>query len=334
MATATAFTPQTFAKLSPHPFLLANLQPSSSSPHPPRARANGRAPHEARPLRINTSSLSHAHGSAVVRIGDTTVICGVRGEILPAARVPQWRKPPPGSGPEARETRDYDLLVPNVELATGCAPQFLPGQPPSALAQALSTRVYTLLHGAGVLDAEDLRIWYHPALAAAEEEEVGDDGGGPEVKAYWTLYIDVLFVSFDGNPFDAAWIAILAALRDTKLPKAWWDADREMVLCSREETRALSIRGLPVACTACVLTDREKEVGQGEGKTWTLVDPDREEEKLCDEGVTVVVDRTGGTTRIRGISKAGGRTLGPKEIRDMAAKAESRWEDVSKNLQQ
>lgn len=359
MATSTAFTPQTFAKLTPHPFLLANLQqqpPSNSSDAPDAsavaARTNGRAPHEPRPVHVNASSLSHAHGSAMVRVGDTSVICGVRGEILPAASIPQWRAPKTpaeressNSNPSdegAREMRDYDLLVPNIELATGCAPQFLPGVAPTSLAQTLSTRVYSLLHTAGLVDAEDLRVWYQPPDMEARGGDDDDDGEGaskgePELVAYWTLYIDVLFVSFDGNPFDAAWVAILAALRDTKLPRAWWDADREMVLCSRKESRALNIKGLPVACTVAVLTEKEKEGGgaargDGQGKRWLLVDPDRDEEKLCEEAVTAVVDRSGGETRIRGISKAGGRTLGPKEIREVVGMAERKWEESSREL--
>lgn len=371
MAASTALTPQTFAKLTPHPFLLANLQQqqpasnlsnvsnSSGTPAAPVARTNGRAPHEPRPLHVNASSLSHAHGSAMVRIGDTSVICGVRGEILPATSIPQWRAPKTLAEREvmsdedrrkegAREMRDYDLLVPNIELATGCAPQFLPGVPPTPLAQTLSTRVYSLLHTAGMVDVEGLRVWYQPpdmeagdddekikGHGDAEAEEEGVLRSEPELKAYWTLYIDVLFVSFDGNPFDAAWAAILAALRDTRLPRAWWDADREMVLCSRNEWRALRITGLPFACTVAVLTEKEKEGatrGEGQGKRWLLVDPDREEEKLCEESVTAVVDRTGGETRIRGISKAGGRTLGPKEIREIVGMAESRWEGSSLEL--
>ncbi|KAF3765061.1 ribosomal protein S5 domain 2-like protein [Cryphonectria parasitica EP155] len=350
MATATAFTPSTFAKLSPHPFLLANLQRPDADATTPPSRANGRRPDEPRCLSVNTSSLSHAHGSAMVRVGDTSVICGVRGEILPATHIPQWRVPKGRVEREgmtadelreegAREMQDYDLLVPNIELATGCAPQFLPGVPPSSLAQTLSTRVYSLLHNAGVLNTEDLRIWYDPPAPAAEQDTMGDEGDEAqveerEVKAYWTLYIDVLFISFDGNPFDAAWAAILAALRDTKLPKAWWDADREMVLCSSKETKPLGTSGLPVACTAAVLTNREQDSGQGEPKSWVLVDPDREEEKLCDESVTVVVDRTGGETRIRGISKVGGRLLGSKEIREMVGVAERRWDVLSKELSQ
>lgn len=369
MASSTALPPSHLAKLSPHPFLLANLTQSSSSSITAPTRANHRAPHEPRPLKINASSLSHAHGSAMVRIGDTAVICGVRGELLPVSHIPQWRTPKTALEREsmttttdatdnkrrrkeegAKEMRDYDLLVPNIELATGCAPQFLPGVPPSTLAQTLSTRVYSLLHNSGMLDAEDLKVWYTPpdleAAAAGAKDDDGEDDDKmgddeetetrePEIKAYWTLYIDVLFISFDGNPLDAAWVAMLAALRDTKLPRAWWDADREMVLCSRSESKPLTLEGLPVACSAAVLVERETEpavLDQVKGKTWVLVDPDREEEKLCDESVTVVVDRSGGETRVKAIEKVGGRVLRPEDIRGLVGLAEKRWDDVSKEL--
>lgn len=282
----------------------------------------------------------------MVRVGDTSVICGVRGELLPITSIPQWRTPKTSAEREmmsaeeirregAREIRDYDLLVPNIELATGCAPQFLPGIPPTTLAQTLSTRVYSLLHGAGLVDVDDLRVWYTPpktrADGGSDQMEEDEEEAEPELKAFWTLYIDVLFISFDGNPFDAAWVAILAALRDTKLPKAWWDADREMVLCSRSESSPLNITGLPISCTTAVVTEKEKE-STGSGKVWVLVDPDRLEESLCEENVTVVVDRSQGDTRIRGISKAGGRVLGPKQIREVVGLAERRWEEISQVL--
>jgi exosome complex component RRP43 len=250
MTSSLSFPRATFAKLSPHPFLLANLNPTS--PDVPPTRTNGRAPHEARPPQINVSSLSHAHGSAVVRTGDTTVICGVRGEVLPVSSIPQHRpsrgeesengeEVEEGEGGNGRETeeeqllRTYDLLVPNVELATGCAPQFLPGVPPTTAAQTMSTRVYELLHSCRVLRARDLRIWYTPppATTTAAPDPDADSNTDPdlvphrrpEVVAYWTLYIDLLFISYDGNPFDAAWAAVLAALRDTRLPLAGWDGD-------------------------------------------------------------------------------------------------------------
>ncbi|KAK1768667.1 exosome complex exonuclease RRP43 [Phialemonium atrogriseum] len=312
MASSLTFPRATFAKLSPHPFLLANLNPTAADIPP--TRTNGRLPHQARPPQVNTSSLSHAHGSAVVRAGDTTVICGVRGEILPVANIPQFRASDNnssnstpdtlgGAGAKSRELRDYDLLVPNVELATGCAPQFLPGAPPSAAAQTLATRVYELLHSCGVLAPEDLRIWYTPPTAKedGEEEEEGGDArmaGGeddegrrrPEIVAYWTLYVDLLFVSFDGNAFDAAWAAVF--LEKEHGPSA---------------------------------------PGEG-GKHWVLMDPDRLEEGLCQERITMVVDRSSGETKVRGISKAGGTVLGPGFMRDFAHQAERRWDEFQKAM--
>ncbi|KAI5921153.1 ribosomal protein S5 domain 2-like protein [Camillea tinctor] len=326
----------TFAKLSPHPYLLANLQPPD--PSTPSSRTNGRQPHQARQPNINTSSLTHAHGSAVVRTGDTTVICGVRGETLLTTNIPNYRSADAlnvaGLGASAslgNELRDYDLLVPNIELATGSAPNFLPGVPPTTLAQTLSTRLYSQLHSAGIVDVEGLRIYHtkeDDTLGddAMEEDGIEEQGGKREVKAFWVLYIDVLFISFDGNPFDAAWAAVLAALRDTKIPQARWDVDQEIVLCSRDNPTPLKIRGLPVACTTAVFTAKERQK-KGGGQFWMLVDPDRLEESLCDETVTVMVDRTGGETKILAISKSGGTTVGPELMRKLVSVAEERWNE-------
>ncbi|KAK4181424.1 ribosomal protein S5 domain 2-type protein [Triangularia setosa] len=350
MATATSstgapppsltFARPVFAKLSPHPYLLRTLSPDSPDQQP--TRNNGRSPQQSRPIQINTSSLSQAHGSSLVRTGDTTVICGVRGELLPVTSIPQFR---PHNGTlydqdeddeqrARKELRDYDLLVPNIELATGCAPQFLPGVPPTTLAQTLSTRVYSLLHGAGVVDGRGLRIWYTPENKKEEGDmdvkEEQEEEQKPEVVAYWVLYIDLLFVSFDGNPFDAAWAAVLAALRDTKLPVARWDPDREMVVCRKGGDKGLDIRGLPVACSAAVFLEKEHaEVGKGEGnRHWVLLDPDRSEEGLCKEVITVVVDCSEEETRVRSIEKQGGTVLGRELIRGFIGVAEGRWREV------
>ncbi|KAL2181006.1 ribosomal protein S5 domain 2-type protein [Thermothelomyces heterothallicus CBS 202.75] len=359
-----------FAKLSPHPFLLRNLT-SAAGPDRPPARTNGRSTQETRPLLVKSSSLSHAHGSALVRLGDTTVLCGVRGELLPVERIPGFRPVPAeerraaaagggdggdgdgdgdGSGVGRGELKDYDLLVPNIELATGSAPQFLPGAPPTVLAQTLSTRLYSLLHSTGLVRVRDLRVWSSPGpgpqrqkgedvrMGGAEEEGGGREDGDVEkeeeedrVVAYWVLYIDLLFVSFDGNPFDAAWAAVVAALRDTSLPVARWDPEREMVVCSRTEKRKLNVTGLPVACTAAVFEEKDLgEVGTGtaEGRHWLLLDPDRLEESLCRETITMVVDCSDGETRIKSIEKQGGTTIGRELVRGFAAIAEKRWEEV------
>jgi exosome complex component RRP43 len=340
MASATpqstlSFPRETFAKLSPHPYLLAHLQPASDSTPP--SRANGRTPTQFRTPHINNGSLTHAEGSAVVRIGDTTVVCGIRGEILLASNVAGYRvdQSTTTSKTGSNEAKELDLLVPNIELATGCSPAFLPGQPPSTLAQSLSTRIYSLLHSSNLINTEDLRIWYQPPDLSDPDrmDEDGDEEAPePEIMAFWTLYIDILFISLDGNPFDAAWAAVMSALKDVRLPKAYWDADREMVLCedSVAESKKLNLCGLPIAVTSLVFKAKEK--GQAKDKRyWILVDPDTFEEALCEESITIVVDCTD-KTRILGISKSGGTVVGRDEMKDIVALAERRSNELSKLL--
>ncbi|CAK7201978.1 hypothetical protein SEUCBS139899_004694 [Sporothrix eucalyptigena] len=361
-----------FAKIAPHEFLVANLvRPDSEGQQGQGgARPNGRAPDESRDFDVHTGSLSQAHGSAAVRLGRTRVICGVRGEILPVDNIPQYR--PSSISPESegaepslveadnrRQLRDYDLLVPNLELATGSAPEFLPGGPPSVLAQVLSTRLYALLHSSGLVDAESLKIWHQPGSKKSdeeigdmevdeddedEEEEEEEEDRSPVLKAYWTLYIDLLFLSFDGNPLDAAWAAIVAALRETRLPHSHWDADRDRFISSPLSVTPappLTLRGLPVATTAVVCVENRKrqqrQSSVAAGAHWILEDPDRLEESQCHETVTVVVDcshGTGKSTVVRALSKSGGVLVGPEEMHKMVASAEKRWASLSKALGQ
>ena len=346
-----------------------------------------------------------------MRIGDTACVCGVRGEILDLKDVGDYRAPSasssfssslPLSGEEGedgkreakREERRaqteeiarLDLLVPNLELATGCSPLYLPGNnPPSGLAQALSQRLLTLLHTCGFVRGGDLRIWSRSrsreprasdgtggaasssssepsssssSSSSSEEEDDDNDNDDeditrneeadeeqlkPQIKAYWTLYIDILFISLDGNPFDAAWMCMLAALRDTTLPKAWWDADAETVLCSDrvDESKRLGTIGLPVACTFGAFEGEDQRgdeggaVGNvtGRKKHWILADPDAFEEGLCREMTTVVVDADGiGTEeeeelKVLRIEKSGGEAVGIKEMKELVGKAKVRWEE-------
>ncbi|KAG9238739.1 exoribonuclease family protein [Amylocarpus encephaloides] len=331
------FPRETFEKLSPHPYLLAHLQQASASSPP--TRPNGRTPEQFRTPHINNGSLTHAEGSAVVRIGDTTVVCGIRGEILLASNVAGYRVDKSGTAPSTKpgynEAEELDLLVPNIELATGCSPAFLPGQPPSTLVQSLSTRIYSLLHSSSLVNGADLRIWYQPPDLSDPDrmrDDEEEDTPEPEVKAFWTLYVDILFISLDGNPFDAAWAAVLSALKDVRLPKAYWDPDREMILCddSVAESKKLQLNGLPIAVTALVF--RAKEAAQSKDKRfWILVDPDTFEETLCDESVTVVVDGEK-ETKILGISKAGGTTVGSGQMRDIMELAAKRSAQLSRIL--
>ncbi|KAI9838997.1 MAG: hypothetical protein M1819_004205 [Sarea resinae] len=373
-----SFPPQTFAKLSPHPYLLAHLRPSTSSQ--PSVRPNGRSPSDFRTPTAHTSSLSHASGSAVVRVGDTACVCGVRGEVLPVGHIPEWSAdsattvavggdldPADDDGDDENEgegeditgesSKKYDadddedllgslaLLVPNIELSTGCSPSHLPGSAPTALAQTLSARLLSLLRSTHLIRPSSLRIAYQPP---SNTTDPASSAPKKVTKGFWTLYIDVLVISADGNLFDAIWASVLLALHDTLLPAATYDADREMIICSPSPDLALRLplTGLPVASTFAVFESGDRYRGgrgglgngngltaagktKGEKNAWILADPDAFEEGLCKESVTVVVDCSGSSStaesKILRIEKSGGGVVGPEEMRQAVKMAEGRW---------
>lgn len=400
MPPSLSLPPSQFARLQPHAYLLAHLAPPPAS-NQPSIRANGRAPTQFRVTSANVGSLTHTNGSAVVRMGDTTAVCGVRAEILHTDDIASWSVSS-SSGSIANKRRrladrgeklteanedeeedaevqdeedrahieDLNLLVPNLSLSTGCAPGFIPGAAPSALAQSLSHQLLSLLHSTRLVRADDLRIWYQPPNLGLEDLERhneseqmdvdaelsanANESKPREIRAFWVLYIDVMIISLAGNPFDAAWAAVLAALRDTKLPKAWWDIDNETVLCSDNvaDARKLSLRGLPVSSSFCVfeadaaagwravvIPDAEERKAQSKGpqKRWILADPDGYEEGLSQERACVVVDKEKngeGKTVILKLEKHGGWTVDSDELKQLVEISAERWDEMKRILEQ
>lgn len=347
---ALSFPRSIFAAVSPHPFLQAHLSASRT-----RQRANGRSAQEFRTPLVNTGSLTHCQGSAVVRLGNTSVVCGVRGEILKEEDAQGYTYTPSSTSQqdgseednleeENQEISTLRLLVPNVELSTGSTPNHIPGNAPSSTAQTLITRLRSLLLSTSLIRARDLRIMHTPPLSS--DDPSADEAQQPrELKAYWTLYLDVFFISIDGNAFDAAWLSILAALQNTRLPHAEWDPEFETVLCDDDPraARALSLRGLPVPATFAVFEgrgnwDESGEAEDGKPDSWVLCDPDAFEESVCRESVCVVVD-CGGAGKagpndavVKRIEKSGGGVVGREEMRGLVKSAVERWQSVRKVL--
>ena len=67
----------------PQPIRDREAQPTSEAP---LARHDGRAPRQPRPFKIERGVMSHAEGSAMVRMGGTRVLCTASVE----ERVPGW----------------------------------------------------------------------------------------------------------------------------------------------------------------------------------------------------------------------------------------------------
>jgi len=317
-ASGLSFPRETFAKLTPGPFLHAHLK------QPEPIRPSGRTPEEFRLPIISTGSLTHSNGSAVVRVGDTAIVCGVRAEILLASDIPH---PPKEDIDEGDLVEELGLLVPNLELSTGCSPAHMPGNPPGTHAQSLSYRILSLLNASNLVSPNDLRIQY---TEPQTDDDLPDQGPRTVTKAYWALYIDILCIALDGNSFDAAWAAVIAALQSTVLPKAWWDPDREAIVCSPLTAKAqkMQLNGMPIASTFAVFSTASSLKKREEAESWVLADPDGFEEDVCRESLTVVVTpKRDGSSGILRLENNGGFVIGKELMKRCVRMAENRWSE-------
>lgn len=239
------------------------------------------------------------------------------------------------------------LLVPNVEFATGCDVNQVPGSAPSSVAQATAWRVKEMLVSLGFIQPEQLEIWGRRYISDARSS-AGDDGSDQddydamddvvdeneekEIVGYFTLYIDLVIISLSGPPFTALWAAAIAALRDTKLPAASYSVQVENIICSPllSDSRLLATRGLPIAASYAVFESRlHKGLKDRKEESWVLADVDAEEEIVCKESVVVVVDcsDSGRGTRILRLEKRGGFVVDEVLMKDIIDMSAVRWEE-------
>ena len=163
-----------------------------------------------------------------------------------------------------------------------------------------------MLYSSRLVQPEELHVQY---ILPRTDDDLPDQGPTTVTKAYWTLYIDILCIALDGNAFDAAWTAVIAALKDCKLPKAWWDQDREIVLCSSlgSDASELSLRSVPVPTTFAIFSTSSPLKQRSKAEYWLLADPDSFEEDLCNETITLTLStKSGGEDNLVRIEKWGG----------------------------
>nr|CAD7588933.1 unnamed protein product [Timema genevievae] len=181
-------------------------------------RPDGRGLLKFRPVAINIGSISTADGSAIVKIGNTAVVCGIKLELV----APTPAEP------------DVGYLVPNVELPPLCSPKFRPG-PPSDQAQVSGHFVAELIASSGCIDLHQLCI-------------------APE-KMCWVLYCDILCINHDGALLDACIAALIAALRTVTLPHVDFDAETEEMVVHEDRRKHLEILSFPAATTYAMFED-------------------------------------------------------------------------------
>uniref|UniRef100_A0A8C9RAN6 Ribosomal RNA-processing protein 43 n=1 Tax=Scleropages formosus TaxID=113540 RepID=A0A8C9RAN6_SCLFO len=208
----------------------------------------GRELGEFRATTLNIGSISTADGSALVKIGNTTVICGIKAELAT----------PPTDAP------NKGYIVPNVDLPPLCSSRFRPG-PPGEQAQAASQFIADLIDSANIIQREDLCI------------ESG--------KLSWVLYCDIMCLDYDGNLLDACVIALLAALENAQLPEVTINKETELAEVNPQKLHPLNVTKHPVGSSfavfdnTIVIVDPTAEEESLSTATITVVTD--EDERLC-----------------------------------------------------
>lgn len=145
-------------------------------------RADGRSLEDFRELKIITGYLPKADGSALVRLGDTQVLVGVKLEL----------------GSPYPDAPEEGVLVVSAEFVPTASPAFEPG-PPDENAIELARVIDRVLREYGVIDTSKLAI--------------------VPGRKVWVVWIDIYVLDHGGNLIDASAIAALVALLTTKVPR-------------------------------------------------------------------------------------------------------------------
>eukprot|EP00794_Sanderia_malayensis_P007009 gene7009-7794_t len=196
-------------------------------------RPDGRSLREFRKTLLNVDSVSTAEGSALIKLGNTTVICGIKAEV-------------------AEPTLNFGrsgYIVPNVELPPLCSPRIRPG-PQNEQAQVSTQFLLETIENSNLVDLSDLCI--------------------VENKFVWCIYADLICLNYDGNLQDACLTALLAALHNCQLPTMIYDEEKDELEANADDKTSLKISHNPVACTFGIF-DQSQLIADPTGEEEMLV---------------------------------------------------------------
>jgi len=196
-----------FRTLQPEEFYREHLEAGE--------RPDGRGLLERRPVTISRGHLGTADGSAVVKCGQTSVVCGIRAEL---------------TSPHPDRPRD-GFIVPNFSFSMASL------APSSSLnlTQQISQFLLTVLSTSGCVDLSDLCV------------EAG--------LSVWVLYVDLLCLDNSGNLLDTSVIAMTSALETLTLPSVSMDSETKQIQVSRTERSKLKLNSLPSSSTVVTFSN-------------------------------------------------------------------------------
>ena len=198
-------------------------------------RQDGRDLFKFRNITIETDLISKAEGSARVKIGNTQVVAGIKMDV----------------GEPYSDTPNSGVITTAAELNPLASPDFESG-PPREAAIELARVVDRGIRESGFIELDKLCI-------------------EPKEKI-WIVFIDIHIIDYDGNLFDAASLAALAAILTTKVPAKRFDLG---------EDYPLPVKDPPISCTSVKFNDV------------LIMDPSLDEEEIAEARITVATDSNG-----------------------------------------
>jgi len=275
-------------------------------------RIDGRTFDSYRTIDIETKVVNKAEGSARVKIGNTQVLCGIKMDI----------------GEPFPDTPATGVMSTAAEFVPLASPDFESG-PPRENAIELARVV-----DRGVRESQVIQL---EKLCVSPGEKV------------WLVFIDIHILDYDGNLFDAASLAALAALLTTKVPvsrfiktlnekeRASWQeqlkdiyripgvdevpfgADETSTDKKIVENFPLPMIEPPISCTAVKIND------------FVLFDPCFDEEIIADARLTVATDNKGD---LRAMQKGLSGSFTREEIQKVIKGALDNGQEIRKKLNQ
>ena len=217
-------------------------------------RADGRKFDEFRKIEIETGLISKAEGSARVKIGNTQIVAGIKMDI----------------GDPYSDSPDKGVMITAAELIPLASPDFESG-PPREDAIELARVVDRGIRESGVIGLDKLCI------------EPGEK--------IWMIFIDIHIIDFDGNLFDTASLAALAALFNSTVPIERLRPNLEKLqekhpsiknyLEEHPKDYPLPINEPPISCTSVKFNDV------------IVLDPSLDEEEIAEVRLTVATNENG-----------------------------------------
>ncbi|KAM4133924.1 hypothetical protein ACJW30_01G368600 [Castanea mollissima] len=256
-------------------------------------RPDGRPLGRARDTTIALGAVASAEGSALAKIGSTTMLAAIKMEVM----TPSMDSP------------DQGCIAIDFHMPPICSPIVRPGRP-AEIAPVVSKQLSDTISSSGMINLKELSL--------------------VSGKAAWMAYLDIYCLDADGALFDAALLSAVAAFSHLQIPAVSLNDDGKIVVVSEEnggklekdavnkERMKLTLKSIPFSLT-CVLH-----------KNYILADPTAEEESIMETVVTVVLDSS---SQLVSLYKPGGPVLAyTSAIQDCVALTRQRMKELQKIL--